>query len=74
MNAVSPAPTLRSRRQLWGRESSGHKPDHSSVRARRAPLRVAMLAPPWISVPAPGYGGVESVVSSLTEGTGPPGA
>jgi hypothetical protein len=26
-----------------------------------------MLAPPWISVPAPGYGGVESVVSSLTE-------
>jgi len=26
-----------------------------------------MLAPPWISVPPPGYGGVESVVSSLTE-------
>ncbi len=26
-----------------------------------------MLAPPWISVPAPGYGGVESVVSTLTE-------
>ncbi len=26
-----------------------------------------MLAPPWISVPAPGYGGVESVVSDLTE-------
>jgi glycosyltransferase involved in cell wall biosynthesis len=32
-----------------------------------APLRIAMLAPPWISVPAPGYGGVESVVSALTE-------
>jgi glycosyltransferase involved in cell wall biosynthesis len=31
------------------------------------PLRIAMLAPPWISVPAPGYGGVESVVSTLTE-------
>src|SRR5277367_1251839 len=31
------------------------------------PLRVAMLAPPWISVPPPGYGGVESVVSVLTE-------
>ena len=30
-------------------------------------MRVAMLAPPWISVPAPGYGGVESVVSTLTE-------
>ncbi|HEX2702045.1 MAG TPA: glycosyltransferase family 4 protein [Solirubrobacteraceae bacterium] len=26
-----------------------------------------MLAPPWIPVPAPGYGGVETVVSSLTE-------
>jgi len=26
-----------------------------------------MLAPPWISVPPPGYGGVESVVSVLTE-------
>ena len=31
------------------------------------PLHVAMLAPPWISVPPPGYGGVESVVSVLTE-------
>ena len=35
--------------------------------AHVAPLRIAMLAPPWISVPAPGYGGVESVVSALTE-------
>ncbi|HEX7290615.1 MAG TPA: glycosyltransferase family 4 protein [Conexibacter sp.] len=26
-----------------------------------------MLAPPWIAVPPPGYGGVESVVSVLTE-------
>jgi glycosyltransferase involved in cell wall biosynthesis len=31
------------------------------------PLRVAMLAPPWIAVPPTGYGGVESVVSALTE-------
>lgn len=30
-------------------------------------LRIAMLAPPWIAVPPPGYGGVESVVSTLTE-------
>ena len=35
--------------------------------ARAASLRIAMLAPPWISVPPPGYGGVESVVSTLTE-------
>jgi glycosyltransferase involved in cell wall biosynthesis len=26
-----------------------------------------MLAPPWIAVPPPGYGGVESVVDALTE-------
>jgi len=26
-----------------------------------------MLAPPWISVPSPGYGGVEAVVSTVTE-------
>src|SRR5271154_969666 len=67
MDAVSSTPTLRSRRQLWGRASSGHTPDLSLVGAPGAPLRIAMLAPPWISVPAPGYGGVESVVSTLTE-------
>ncbi len=38
-------------------------PERSPV----APLRIAMLAPPWISVPAAGYGGVESVVHTLTE-------
>ena len=38
------------------------------VLGRRSPaLHVAMLAPPWIPVPPPGYGGVESVVSALTE-------
>ena len=30
-------------------------------------LRIAMLAPPWITVPPPGYGGIEEVVSVLTE-------
>jgi glycosyltransferase involved in cell wall biosynthesis len=37
------------------------------IAGREAPLRIAMLAPPWISVPPPGYGGVESVVSAVTE-------
>jgi glycosyltransferase involved in cell wall biosynthesis len=31
------------------------------------PLRVAMLAPPWIPVPPPGYGGIEFVVALLTD-------
>lgn len=30
-------------------------------------MRIAMLAPPWISVPPPGYGGIESVVSLLAD-------
>lgn len=39
----------------------------ASANMVREPLRIAMLAPPWISVPPAGYGGVESVVSVLTE-------
>ena len=30
------------------------------------PLRVAMIAPPWLAIPAKGYGGVENVIDSLT--------
>jgi glycosyltransferase involved in cell wall biosynthesis len=35
-------------------------------RAER-PLRLAMLAPPWIPVPPPGYGGIEEVVALLCD-------
>ena len=31
-------------------------------------VRIAMLAPPWIPVPAPDYGGIEEVVRLLTQG------
>jgi glycosyltransferase involved in cell wall biosynthesis len=31
------------------------------------PLRIAMLAPPWIEIPPPAYGGIESVVALLCE-------
>ena len=30
-------------------------------------LRIAMLAPPWIAVPPPGYGGIEAVVALLCD-------
>jgi glycosyltransferase involved in cell wall biosynthesis len=33
----------------------------------RRRLRVAMLAPPWIPIPAPAYGGIEEVVRLLCE-------
>jgi glycosyltransferase involved in cell wall biosynthesis len=37
------------------------------IELRPRPLTIAMLAPPWIAVPPAGYGGVETVVSDLTE-------
>lgn len=71
MDAVSTAPEVRSR-PLPTRIARSRDPQDRAVVDRRegsaeVSLRIAMLAPPWISVPAPGYGGVESVVSTLTE-------
>jgi glycosyltransferase involved in cell wall biosynthesis len=31
------------------------------------PLRIAMLAPPWIAIPPPGYGGIEQVIALLSD-------
>jgi glycosyltransferase involved in cell wall biosynthesis len=36
-----------------------------TIEARQM-LRIAMLAPPWIPVPPPGYGGIEAVVDAIT--------
>jgi glycosyltransferase involved in cell wall biosynthesis len=33
--------------------------------AEERPLRVAMLSPPWITIPPPGYGGIEVVLDLL---------
>jgi len=51
-----------------------HKPattPNASLRLLRAcdarRLRIAVLAPPWIIVPPPGYGGIEAVVALLCE-------
>ena len=70
MDVVSPVPARRSRRHMRG-HAIGSTADLSLACATGGPsgtpLRVAMLAPPWISIPAPGYGGVESVVNALTE-------
>ncbi len=37
------------------------------VRGEARSLRIAMLAPPWITVPPPGYGGIEAVVGVLCD-------
>ncbi len=70
MDAVTAAPARPTRRLRLGRTSFGpieRSPDSAAGGFSESPLRIAMLAPPWIPVPAPGYGGVESVVSTLTE-------
>ncbi|SBT50670.1 Glycosyltransferase involved in cell wall bisynthesis [Micromonospora narathiwatensis] len=41
-----------------------HQP---SDRSRDRPLRIAMVVPPWLSVPPPGYGGLEQVVAGLVD-------
>jgi glycosyltransferase involved in cell wall biosynthesis len=41
---------------------------HNSGSERERPLAIAMLAPPWIPVPAPAYGGIEEVVRLLGDG------
>jgi glycosyltransferase involved in cell wall biosynthesis len=71
MEPVRTLPARRSPRQPLRRVNSGRTAHRSFAGAPAssagARLRIAMLAPPWISVPAAGYGGVESVVSALTE-------
>src|SRR5579875_3508810 len=42
------------------------RPWWGSPPAPARPLRIAMLAPPWIPVPPSGYGGIEAVVDAIT--------
>src|SRR5271165_7179620 len=37
------------------------------IRSVGRPLRIAMIAPPWIPVPPPAYGGIEAVVALLCD-------
>lgn len=66
MNAVSTRSPPRRLRRLPSEGATTTFPSELRHPTQR-PLRIAMLAPPWISVPSSGYGGVESVVSTLTE-------
>ena len=66
MSVVNAGPAGEPRVLPWGWAPVGDMPG-APIGRDGAPLRVAMLAPPWIAVPPSGYGGVESVVSVLTE-------
>lgn len=44
-------------------------PDRRTTDAQPGrPLRIAMVAPPWFTVPPVGYGGIEAMVAELTNG------
>jgi glycosyltransferase involved in cell wall biosynthesis len=43
-----------------------HQPFSQGTTERK--LRIAMIAPPWFSVPPRGYGGIESMVADLVDG------
>ena len=45
----------------------GVPPRERLRRSKERRLRIAMLAPPWIPVPPPGYGGIEFVVALLCD-------
>ena len=55
------------RRMTRGARAPGRAAGRRTLVPGGEPLRIAMLAPPWMAVPPPGYGGVEWVVSALTE-------
>ena len=45
-------------------------PEVPNPDVRPGRMRIAMLAPPWIPVPPPGYGGIEAVIATLTQALG----
>jgi glycosyltransferase involved in cell wall biosynthesis len=54
-------------RQLHNDAQRTVRPDPGRKEKPERQFRIAMLAPPWIPVPPPGYGGIEYVVALLTD-------
>jgi glycosyltransferase involved in cell wall biosynthesis len=54
-------------RELHNEVQMTTRPDPGRREQPDRHLRIAMLAPPWIPVPPPGYGGIEYVVALLTD-------
>jgi hypothetical protein len=45
-----------------------HRPHAGELEVSEDPLSIGLLAPPWVAVPPPAYGGMESVVDQLASG------
>src|SRR3954449_5784778 len=61
------------RAQRGGRPHWRNRPDAGIVAAGPLPrtglvMRIALIAPPWLPVPPPGYGGTEVVLDGLARG------
>jgi glycosyltransferase involved in cell wall biosynthesis len=54
-------------RQLHNEVQRTARPDPGREEKPERHFRIAMLAPPWIPIPPPGYGGIEYVVALLTD-------
>jgi glycosyltransferase involved in cell wall biosynthesis len=75
MAASSTDPGSDGARQWYAHEDNVVRYSHPSSAPPREPLEpsakprlhIAMLAPPWIPVPPPGYGGIEEVVDLVTD-------
>jgi hypothetical protein len=39
-----------------------------TIEMRSPAMRIGLIAPPWIPVPPPGYGGTEEVIDNLARG------
>jgi glycosyltransferase involved in cell wall biosynthesis len=54
-------------RRLHNEVQRTARPDPGREEKPERHFRIAMLAPPWIPIPPPGYGGVEHVVALVTD-------
>ena len=64
---TAPGPSVPTR--STGTLVTDSRPPRRFARARPdGRLRVALLAPPWIPIPPPGYGGIELVIAELAGG------
>src|SRR5215472_19340606 len=48
--------------------SGGARDGHAARREEAVQMRIGLIAPPWVPVPPPAYGGTEVVIDNLARG------